>query len=111
MLRTSVVELARFIIAYIQGGRYRGQRILKARTVKEMLRTQTSLDSSQGLVWNKQAINGRTVWGHDGDDNGAGTKMWLDPDRGTGVIIMTNGIWKDDDNGLLAALFREADGY
>jgi CubicO group peptidase (beta-lactamase class C family) len=111
MLRTSVVELARFIIAYIQGGRYRGQRILKARTVKEMLRTQTSLDSSQGLVWNRQAINGRTVWGHDGDDNGAGTKMWLDPDRGTGVIIMTNGIWKDDDNALLAVLFREADGY
>ena len=31
--------------------------------------------------------------------------------RRTGVILMTNGIWKDDDNALLAALFREADGY
>jgi CubicO group peptidase (beta-lactamase class C family) len=111
MLRTSAVELSRFIIAYMQGGRYRGQRILKPRTVKDMLRTQTPLDSSQGLVWSSQSINGRTVWGHDGDDNGAGTKMWLDPDRRTGVILMTNGIWKDDDNALLAALFREADGY
>jgi CubicO group peptidase (beta-lactamase class C family) len=111
MLRTSVVELARFVIAYMQGGRYLGQRILKSRTVKEMLRSQTSLDSSQGLAWFSQSINRRTIWGHDGDDNGAGTKMWLDPDRKEGVILMTNGIWKDDENALLASLFREADGY
>jgi CubicO group peptidase (beta-lactamase class C family) len=111
MLRTSAVELSSFIITYMQGGRYRGQRILKARTVKEMLRTQTPLDPSQGLAWSSQTINGRTVWGHDGDDNGAGTKMWLDRDRRTGVILMTNGIWKDDGNTLLAALFREADDY
>jgi CubicO group peptidase (beta-lactamase class C family) len=111
MLRTSVVELGRFVIAYMQGGRYLGQRILKSRTVKEMLRSQTSLDSSQGLAWFSQSINRRTIWGHDGDDNGAGTKMWLDPDRKEGVILMTNGIWKDDDNALLTSLFREADGY
>jgi CubicO group peptidase (beta-lactamase class C family) len=110
MLRTSAVELARFVIAYMQGGRYLGQHILKSRTVKEMLRAQTRLDSSQGLAWSSQDINGRTVWGHDGDDNGAGTKMWLDLDRRAGVILMTNGIWKDDNNALLAALFREADG-
>jgi CubicO group peptidase (beta-lactamase class C family) len=111
MLRTSVNELAYFVIAYMQGGRYRGQRILKARTVKEILRSQTSLDRSQGLVWSSQSIDGRTVWGHDGDDNGAGTKMWLDPANKDGVILMTNGIWKDDDNALLTNLFREAARY
>jgi CubicO group peptidase (beta-lactamase class C family) len=111
MLRTSANELAYFIIAYMQGGRYRGQRILKSRTVREMLKAQTSLDSSQGLAWSSQSIDGRTVWGHDGDDNGAGTKMWLDPANKVGVILMTNGIWKDDDNALLTALFRESARY
>jgi CubicO group peptidase (beta-lactamase class C family) len=111
MLRTSVNELAYFLIAYMQGGRYLGQRILKSRTVREMLKSQTPLDSSQGFAWFSQSINGRTIWGHDGDDNGAGTKMWLDPDRKEGVILMTNGIWKDDDNALLTSLFREAAKY
>jgi CubicO group peptidase (beta-lactamase class C family) len=111
MLRTSVNELAYFVIAYMQGGRYRGQRILKSRTVREMLKAQTPLDRSQGLAWSSQSIDRRTVWGHDGDDNGAGTKMWFDPASKEGVVLMTNGIWKDDDNALLTNLFREAARY
>jgi CubicO group peptidase (beta-lactamase class C family) len=110
MLRTSVAELARFLIAYMQGGRYDGQRILKSTTVQEMLRVHTSRDPSQGLVWIKRSIGGRTVWGHDGADNGAGAEMWFDPAKNEGVILMTNGIWHDA-GALLTSLFQEADGY
>src|SRR5439155_7737531 len=75
MLRTSINELAQFLISYMQGGRNNGRQILKSTTVEEMLKSQTSLDPSQGLVWSNESIEGRAVWGHDGADNGAGAKM------------------------------------
>jgi hypothetical protein len=37
--------------------------------------------------------------------------MWFDPMKSEGVVLMTNGIWVDDDGALLTSLFREADGY
>jgi CubicO group peptidase (beta-lactamase class C family) len=112
MLRTSVNELANFMIAFMQGGRFNDRQILKETTVKDMLRRQTILERSQGLAWFSRTINGRTLWGHDGSDNGAGAKMWFDPARKTGVILMTNGIWNSDNaRSLLANLFKEADGY
>jgi len=108
MLRTSINELAQFLIAYMQGGRHNGTRILKSDTVEAMLESQTPLKRSHGLGWIRQTINDETVWGHDGDDHGAGTKMWFDPDNKVGVILMTNGIWVDNDD-LLTLLFQEAD--
>jgi CubicO group peptidase (beta-lactamase class C family) len=75
-----------------------------------MLKRQTPLDPAQGLTWVSQSVDGRTVWGHDGADNGAGANMWFDPTKDEGVILMTNGIWNDD-SALLAELFDEADGY
>jgi CubicO group peptidase (beta-lactamase class C family) len=111
MLRTSVKELGHFLGAYMQGGRYNGHRILKSSTVREMLRRQSPLDRAQGLVWVSHSVDGRVVWGHDGADNGAGAHMWFDPARGEGVILVTNGIWKDDDGALLADFFQEADRY
>jgi len=110
MLRTSVVELAHFLIAYMQGGLYDGQKVLKSTTVQEILKLQTSLDHRQGLVWFKDTINGRIVWGHAGSDNGASARMWFDPENKVGVILMANGVW-DDEGHLLASLFQEADGY
>jgi len=116
MLRTSVIELARFLMAYMEGGQYNLRRILKPTTVAEMLMSQTPLDLAQGLVWYRDQISRRwkrrTVWGHDGSDFGAGAKMWFDPARRTGVILMTNGVWKfKRARKLLARLFDEADEY
>ncbi len=110
MLRTSVKELATYLLAHMQGGRLDGRRILKASTVRDMLKRQSPLDPAQGLGWTSQSVDGRTVWGHDGADNGAGANMWFDPTKDEGVILMTNGIWNDD-SALLEALFDEADGY
>ena len=36
--------------------------------------------------------------------------MWFDPEKHEGVILMTNGVW-DDDDGLLGLFFEEADKY
>ena len=110
MLRTSVTELARFLIAYMDDGRYNDQQILKSTTVKDMLKVHSSRNPSQGFVWFKRSINGRTVWGHDGSDNGAGAEMWFDPAKDQGVILVTNGVWNDVSH-LLSSFFREADHY
>jgi CubicO group peptidase (beta-lactamase class C family) len=108
MLRTSANELARFLLAYMEGGTYDGARILKPKTVKRMLKRQTRLDKDQGLVWYEESVGKRTVWGHDGSDNGASAKMWFDPERNEGVIVMANGVWDNADK-LVARLFEEAD--
>ena len=110
MLRTSVVELGKFLIAIMQGGTYNDTQILRSDTVEEMLKRQTKLDKSQGLVWFKEKIAGRTVWGHDGSDDGASATMWFDRKRNQGVILMANGEWKRE-NKLFERLFAEADGY
>ena len=110
MLRTSVFDLSRFLIAYMQGGQYNGARILRSTTVDEMLKHQARAHNTQGLVWLERPIDGRTVWGHDGADNGAGAEMWFDPEKRQGVILLTNGIWNSNSK-LLSNLFSESDGY
>ena len=110
MLRTSVTELARFLITYMDDGLYNDQQILKSATVRDMLKGHSSRHPSQGFVWFKRSIGGRTVWGHDGSDNGAGAEMWFDPAKDQGVILATNGVWNDVSR-LLSSLFREADSY
>ena len=110
MLRTSVTELARFLIAYMDDGLYNDQQILKSTTVRDMLRGHSARYPSQGFVWFRRSIGGRTVWGHDGADNGAGAEMWFDPAKDQGVILVTNGVWNDV-SWLLSNLFREADDY
>lgn len=110
MLRSTITDLAKLVITYMQRGEYQGKRILEAETVDDILKPQTSLDDSQGFVWFSDEIKGRTVWGHNGSDIGASAAIWLDPERDTGVVVLSNGRWRDDDR-LLARLFREADSY
>lgn len=110
MLRTSVVELARFLAAYMRGGEYEGNRILKSETLAKMLKSQTSISNHQGLAWYRESIDGRKVWGHEGSDNGASAAMWLDPKQNTGVIIMANGV-SEKEEALAAKLFKEAEDY
>jgi CubicO group peptidase (beta-lactamase class C family) len=110
MLRTSVVELARFLIAYMQGGSFEETQILGPETVREMLSSQTELDDTQGLAWYTSRFARREVWGHNGSDIGAGAEMWFDPASNEGVILVSNRSW-DGEESLVSELFREADGY
>jgi CubicO group peptidase (beta-lactamase class C family) len=96
MLRTSVIEIARFVSMVMNDGELGGQRVLRASTVQAMLAPQTPLDPDQGLAWQYQTFGDapeRRVVGHDGADNGAGAYMFFDPAAKKGVILMTNGIW------------------
>jgi CubicO group peptidase (beta-lactamase class C family) len=105
-LRSSPSTLARFLIAFMQGGSYDGRRILESATVTEMLRQQTDLDPSQGLIWHTQRFGERVMWGHTGDDPGISANMFFDPGTGIGVLLAANGEWRHDARRTMRRLIR-----
>ena len=79
MVRTSVCQLANFMIAMMNEGRFEGRQLLKEETVKEML-------SGQGIGWCRSG----EYWGHDGGDPGCETELLLNPKTKVGFIIFAN---------------------
>lgn len=91
-LRTSALQLARFLIANINNGELDGIRILDEATVEEMRRVQyPELNPYTGLAWRYENYNGETRLGHNGSDKGVFTAMWFRPADGVGVIGLANG--------------------
>jgi CubicO group peptidase (beta-lactamase class C family) len=95
-LRTSVLQLARFLIAFMQGGQIGDVRILDNVTVDLMTSIQVDFDPPdyifrQGLIWHYMNWHGRWVWGHTGGDIGVATFMMYEPEENWGVIAFTNG--------------------
>jgi CubicO group peptidase (beta-lactamase class C family) len=79
MVRTSVSQLANFMIAMMNGGRFAGAQLLREETVNEML-------SGKGLCW----FRAGAYWGHDGSDPGCETEMQFNLDTRVGYIIFAN---------------------
>ena len=109
-LRTSVNQLARFLIAYINQGVYGGVRILEADTVRLMLTRQHATPTYQGLCWVTLPRAGRSHWFHNGSDPGIRTYMSFRPSDGVGAIVFINRsdieLKKFNDR-----LFQEADRF
>ena len=84
LIRTSVQQLARFMIAYMNDGSYNDQCILEAKTIEEMLSVQ--FGKEQGIGWFKRGSR----WGHDGSDPGCATEMLFNPKNKIGIIIFCN---------------------
>ncbi len=92
-LKCSMPDLQRFLMAIMNGGSLNGNRILRTETVAQMLENQfvaTNLpfSSSISLMW-RQPFNQAWI-GHTGGVPGASTVMDFHPQRGFGVIILTN---------------------
>ena len=83
-------DLARFARAILRGGELDGARILSAERVHAMLRADASA-SDQAIGWQLRTIGGRAVIGHEGEDAGATTGLYLDLARGTGALVLANG--------------------
>ncbi len=91
-LRTSVDQLANFLLCYKEGGSYLGQQILQESTVQEMLTLQVPLiDPRQGLIWYRVPSEEELWWGHTGGHLGVSTAMFFCPEKDYGHIILTNG--------------------
>jgi CubicO group peptidase (beta-lactamase class C family) len=118
-LRSSSLQLAHFLNAFMQKGKLGDIKILDSSTV-ELITTahypeiplNPFPDSSQGLIWYWEYFGNRVAWGHEGGIYGATTRMfYCDPEK-SGVIVLTNGdpaqAWWGVKN-ITIALFDYAD--
>ena len=90
-LRTSSIDLAKFMAAILNGGEYNGNRILNENTI-EVMKTifYPLVSSSQGLIWYYKNSQSRTLFGHNGGDLGSLTEMFISFDENIGVVVLSN---------------------
>ena len=109
-LKTSTIQLARFLIAFMQYGWVGSVRILDSATVSLMITPQIPLIySGQGLCWYKLYLGTRQLWGHHGGDFGIRTGMFFCPADTTGVLVFTNGEYPTD--AIMNEMFNYAATY
>ncbi len=110
-LRSNTPELARHLIAFMQGGQIDDTRILEASTVELMTTIQyPDLNDTYGLIWYWTYFGHRAVWGHGGMYSGIETRMFFYPEENTGVIVLTNGEPSYALSAMVAHLFEYAGG-
>jgi len=85
-LKTTIQDLSRFMITYLNKGELDGQRILQETTVEKMLEIQNEM-SGICLLW--RASLGNWV-GHTGGMVGTATIAEIHPESKTGLIIFCN---------------------
>ena len=95
-LRSNVMDMANFMIAYLNGGSLGTNTILSPSSVNEMWTPQVpSIEGSQGLNWYRELLyhSGGTalLWGHNGGELGVSTDMYLDPATNIGLCVLANG--------------------
>lgn len=104
-IRSSVAELASWVQAQLDGGRYAGKRLWSEAAAREMWSPQTiipigplppALKSTQpnfsayGLGWNLRDYQGRKVVSHGGGLTGMITSVLLVPQEKLGILVFTN---------------------
>jgi CubicO group peptidase (beta-lactamase class C family) len=89
-LASNVRDLVRLARAILRGGELDGARILSPASVDAMLSSQEG-DPEQALGWQLRVVGGVHVVGHEGEDVGASSALFLDPSAGVGAIVLTNG--------------------
>jgi CubicO group peptidase (beta-lactamase class C family) len=99
----TAVDQARWLMANLNRGVYKGKRILGETTFREMTRRQydrfagpinggwLNETSGYGLAWWVSKLEGETVIAHSGSVNGYTAFLVGNLDRKTGVAILTNG--------------------
>lgn len=92
-LRTSSLQLARLLTAFMQYGVIDDTvRILDSTTVELMTTSQYPiLNPEQGLFWYKKFLDGRWIWGHQGWSAGIRARVAFDWNNNTGAVVLTNG--------------------
>ena len=90
-LRSSIVDMTRFLQAFMNLGELDGARVLEAATVSSMHALQyPELSTQRALVWRYRTINGRRYLGHSGSTVGGAGIVVFSPDTGVGLIVLSN---------------------
>ncbi|MFV1983114.1 MAG: serine hydrolase domain-containing protein [Thiohalomonadales bacterium] len=108
-LRSSVNDLAKYLMMVSNGGKFEDTRILQEQSIKTML-APTVIANDPTVITNEEAIgvfwrtitlpSGRILIGHDGSDYGAISDIEFDPALKTGITLIMNGV-AELDNKLL----------
>lgn len=88
-LRTTVLDLSRFLRTVIQNGTFNGVQILSPESMSEMKTLQFG-SSEQCLSFYFDNINGKRILGHSGGEAGATAEMYYDTNTNVGVIVFSN---------------------
>lgn len=117
--RTSVAELSRFFIALLNEGTYNGIRILKKKSVNEMLRFQFTQANKPENV-NPDNLNSGIFWatkmggtriGHNGSDPGVRTFMLADLTKAIGIILFVNTSLGEKEESIYFNIYNELYKY
>ncbi|HJX27112.1 MAG TPA: serine hydrolase domain-containing protein [Thermoanaerobaculia bacterium] len=99
-------DLARFARMLLNGGTLDGRRIVSRETVDLFTRRAGIPDSDRALGWDTKSAEGSSAgtllsprsFGHTGF---TGTSLWMDPERGLFVILLTNRVHPTRENNLI----------
>ncbi|MCB1190598.1 MAG: beta-lactamase family protein [Leptospiraceae bacterium] len=96
MLRSTVEDMARFLIMFIQNGEYKGKRILQEKTAELMKDTHFEYKEEGetnriGLTWYYLDYgDDESYLGHAGSEEGVTTSMFYEVNSEVGVLVFCN---------------------
>jgi CubicO group peptidase (beta-lactamase class C family) len=93
----SAIDMAHFMLSYLQGGEYNDHRILKPSTIKEMWTLQIAPAPGMNgydLGFYQENRNGQTIVGHAGDTDVFHSDLHLLPKQHIGIFMSFNSAGK-----------------
>ena len=90
---SSVNDLSRFMIAFMNGGQIDGKQVLSKSLIKELSAAHASIPGSEnkyGYGLTIRDIRGVRVIEHAGSRSGFGSQIRMAPDHRIGVIVLVN---------------------
>ncbi|WP_435174747.1 serine hydrolase [Halorussus sp. AFM4] len=94
-MSATATDVANFMVAHLQDGRYRDSRILSASSTRRMHRQHfTNHPAVDGMAFGfyEQNRNGVRIIGHGGDTELFHSGLWLFPERDLGVFVSYNSV-------------------
>lgn len=88
-LRSTVLDLSKFLSMVIQNGTFNGTQILSSASMASMKTLQFG-SANQCLSFYYDTINGKRVLGHSGGEKGVTAEMYYDTNTNIGVIVFSN---------------------
>ena len=88
-LRTSAEQLANFLIAWTQGGKFNDKQIFKKDAIQLLTPDDIRLGFYTWFIYGTD--QGTILYNHNGNDNGVFTAMLFNPKNKKGEIILVNG--------------------
>lgn len=110
-LRINLRFISRFWLAMIEGARYEGETLLAPSMLTEMQAVSYPFaDAGQALGWRYDTLDNRPLLGLAGTERGMSARLYAEPTKRQGVIILTNGDWYEPAlDSLTVRLLRAAD--